>query len=410
MTEALEGSREKRMVRYPSMEGAECPFPLFEHLRAHDPVKELPERPGVYLVAKYEDVRYVFAHPEVFSSYQSRAGLNGVDWALSPPHSNALIESDAPEHRAKRALLFAPLKPSRLRVYETKIREIVDQLIDAFIDRGRCDLVEEFAYPLPMRLTLWLMGVPEDDVEFIRFWARFEASGLSFMPSEYQEQQRRNGEQMMVYLTELIQQRYEQPRDDVLSLVIQTQVARDGDFDLPLVRSQIAILLGGGVVTTAHFLSNLLLLLLQNEKQMREARVDHSLIPRMIEEALRLDPPSVWIPRRVKVDTNVGSVRVPAGSYLLLLLSSANRDEAKFVGAETFDARRPNVREHMAFGHGPHFCLGAPLARIELRIALEQLMTRLDHLRVAADNDLTHVPSPSFRGLNKLHIEFAKAV
>jgi cytochrome P450 len=400
------GTIEEPVLNYPSTDGAECPFALFAHLREEAPVQELPERPGVYLVSRYDDVRYIFAHPELFSSYQSRAGLNGVDWALSAPQSNALIESDAPEHRPKRDLLFAALKPGKLRVYEERIRELVDELIDSFAEHGRCEFVSEFAHALPTRLTLWLMGVPDEDTDWIQFWARFEASGLSFMPPEFQEQQRVNGERMMEYLTRLLQYRFENPGDDVLTTVIDAQVSRDGQFDLPLVRSQVAILLGGGVVTTAHFLSSLMLLLIENPHLLRQASDDQKLIPKIIEEGLRLEPPSVWIPRRTKVDTELGGVHVPAGSYLVLLLTSANRDERHFECPEQFDVARRTIHDHVAFGYGPHFCIGAPLARIELRIAFERLLTRLGNIRLDVDNDFTHIRSPSFRGLNKLNIEF----
>jgi cytochrome P450 len=398
-------------VNYPSMEGAECPWPVFEYLRREAPVYQIPDRPNLYIVTRYDDVKAIFLNTEVFSSHNSRDGLLGFDILLSTASSggHGMIQTDPPAHKPKRDLGFAALKPARLKIYEPWIHEIAGDLIDKFIDEGRCEFVSEFATALPTILTLRLMGVPEEDMPWVQLWATFEASGASWMPKEFLERQRTNGAKMFEYLSARLQERYEQPRDDFMSAVIRAQIDRDGEFDLAEVRAQVAILLGGGVVTTAHFLSSLLLLLLQNPEQMAKVREDQKLIVRMIEEGVRLEPPAVWQPRRVTIDTELDGVRIPAGSFVLLMQGAANRDESKFDCPAKFDVTRDNADQHLSFGQGPHRCLGAPLARMEVRIAFQHLLTRLHNIRLAPGNDLTHIPSPSFRGLKRLEIEFERA-
>jgi cytochrome P450 len=393
------------------MEGAECPWPVFEYLRREAPVYQLPDRPNIYVITRYEDVRYVFATPEIFSSFNSRDGLLGFDILLSTSSSGGkgMIQTDAPDHKPKRALGFAALRPARLKAFDPLIHQIVDGLIDGFIDDGQCNFVEAFATQLPTILTLRLMGVPEEDMPWVRLWATFEASGASWMPKDFLERQRENGAKMFDYLTARLQERYENLGEDLMSDVIRAQVKRDGEFDLPEVRAQVAILLGGGVVTTAHFLSSLLLLLIQHPEQMAMVRRDPKLIVPVIEEGIRLEMPAVWQPRVVTRDVELAGVTIPAGSYALAMQGAANRDETKFECPANFDITRPNAHEHLSFGHGPHMCLGMPLARMEVRIALERLLARLENIRLAPGNDLTHIPSPSFRGLNRLDIEFDNA-
>jgi hypothetical protein len=393
---------------YPSIEGAQCPWPFLDHLLGEEPVYQIPDRPDLYVVTRHEDVREVFRNPEVFSSFNSRSGLNGQGLLLGGDSSagKLMIETDPPLHRAKRQIGFAPLQPRRLKRYEPKIREISDTLIDAFAGEGACEFVGAFASELPVVLTRELMGVPEEDTPWVRLWATFETSGLSWMPPEFQEQQRRNGERMQAYLDAKVTERYEQHGDDWISDVIRAQVERDGEFDHTEVRTQVAHLLGGGIVTTAHFLSNMMMLVAQHPEQADRARAEPALIPRLVEEGLRIEPSVMWVPRRVAVDTEIDGRPIPAGSYLVVLVGAANRDERKFECPHAFDSERPNAHEHLAFGQGPHFCLGAALARLEVAIAFERLLARLGDIRLAEGNDLARIPSPSFRGLKKLYIEF----
>ena len=397
-------------VDYPGLEGSECPWPLLERLRDEAPVYELPDRPGVFVVSRYDDVRFILGHTELFSSSAVRAGLSGFSLVDVPsPADRVMNETDDPEHERKRRIAFAPLKPGRLKAYEPMITDLVDGLIDGFVDDGRVEFVEQFAHQLPVKLTCRLMGVPESDEGFVRTWGRFESSGLAWMDDEFKATQRENSKKMLDYLTELLLERRVRPGDDVMSAVIQEQIDRDGGFRLADVRAQTAILLGGGVVTAAHFLSSGMHLLVSNPDQMAMLKADPRLIPGMIDEALRLEPPSVWQPRRAAQDVELSGVRVPAGSYLLMVFGSGNRDQRHFECPERFDVERPNAKDHLSFGYGAHFCLGAPLARLELRIAFERLLARLADIRFAPGNGFQHIRSVSFRGLQRLELEFDRA-
>jgi cytochrome P450 len=196
-------------LTYPGPAGSECPWPLLEKLRAEASVYELPYRPGVYVVSRYADVRYILGNPQLFSSGGVRAQLSGFDLIDVPSEDDRVMnESDDPAHALKRRIGFAPLKPGRLKSYEPLILDLVDELIDRFVDDGRVEFVNQFAQPLPARLTCRLMGVPLEDEDFVRSWGRFESSGLAWMDDEFKQRQRSNSAKMLEYLTKLIQARH----------------------------------------------------------------------------------------------------------------------------------------------------------------------------------------------------------
>jgi cytochrome P450 len=396
------------MVAYPSVEGAESPWEFLDYLRDNAPVHQIPDRPNLFVVTRYEDARRVFSEPQRFSSTGTRAALYGFDPMLgtAPGESRLMTEFDPPALKPKRDLGFAALKPGKLRAYEPMILDIVEDLIDAFEPRGSCEFIDEFARALPTRLTVGLMGVSEDDVPFVQKWARFEASGLVFMPTEFQENQRRVAHQMSTYVTERVLERHADPQEDVISEIATAQVARDGELDLAEVTSVVSALLIGGIVTTGHFVGSMMLLLAQHPDDQSRLRANPSLIPKAIEEGLRVEPPALWHVRRVVAETELGGVSLPVGSVLLVMNGAANRDSSRFACPAHFDLERANSREHVAFGYGPHSCLGAPLARLELRIGLERLLARLDNIRLAPGGELTHLPSPHFRGFERLDLEF----
>jgi cytochrome P450 len=395
-------------ISYPSVKGAECPYPLYEKWRSVEPVRPVDGHPDWFTVSRYADCLYVLRHPEIYSSVGSRSRMASIDANLGDRRVEgvSMIDSDPPHHRDARSLCTRMFTPRRLRTYEPVIRRIADELIDAFADRGRVEFVNEFASPLSIRVTSELFGIPRADEQWIKEWGTLEASGLPWVSEERRRQQLVNGEQMREYLTEMLLDRYERPRDDVYSEIVQEQVRRTGTFDLAYALAQVSVLTAGGVITTAHLVGSAMLLLLSYPDQLAKVQADHELIPKMFDEAMRLESPSQWNPRVATVDTELAGVRIPAGSHVLVMFASANRDEQRWPAAERFDVTRPDANDHLAFGQGPHTCLGAQLARLEGRVAFEQLLTRLPGLRLAEGNDFTHLPSPSFRGLNHLLVEF----
>jgi len=395
-------------LHYPSSTGAECPYPVYDYWRSEEPVYLIPGRhPATFVVSRYEDVRFVARHPELFSSVHSRMGLNRFDFVGEGEAGvQTMLESDPPEARAKRDLAFAPLKPGRLREYAPWVEQIVDELIDGFAGRGSCDFVEEFARPLPVRVMMRLFGIPGEFWPMLYEWSDLEASGLSWLSPAQRDRQLCNARRFGEFLTERVAQSHAEPGEDVISEIIAAQVARDGTFNAAEVRAQASVVLAGGAATTQHMMGGAMLLLIEHPEELARARADLGRIPRILEEATRIESSVQWVPRVVKEAVEIAGVTLPVGSYVLCMWGSANRDPSRFEDPERFDPDRPELMAHMAFGSGPHTCLGAPLARLEGRIAFERLLTRLGDLSVDPDTEIRHVESPSFRGLEHLHLRF----
>jgi cytochrome P450 len=395
-------------VKYPSTDGAECPYPFYSWSQEHAPVYQLPGRPDLYFVSRHEDLAYVAEHTELFSSI-SRA----IDSPVFDPNFTAsgvpirpMIGADPPEAAIHRQFVRGPFKPAELRRREPMIRRVVAELIDSFADKGECEFINDFAAPLPAIVTCNFMGLGLDFVEDVKAWGQIEASGLPFLPPDRQSYQRTISESMAQRISEALAERLNGLGDDVLSQFMRDQVDRDGELSLPYVQSQAAVLLAGGVITTAHMLGMTMVLLLENPEAMSEVAADHSKIRRLLDESLRIESPVQWVPRRVLAETSLSGVQIPAGSYVLLGFGAANRDSMLFENSGQFDLDRPNAHRHVAFGHGIHFCLGAPLARLEGRLALEALLSRLKNIRLAPGAQVGHIDSPSFRGIRSLPLQF----
>lgn len=395
-------------VTYPSVEGAECPFPVYELLRAEAPVYKVPGKPH-YLVARHEDITYVLRHPEIFSSVRSRTGMTTTDHAGATTGASSFIETDDPEHKARRATLARPFTPGRVRIIEPSVHRLADELIDGFIDAEEVELVSQFCNLLPTMVISEMLGFGHEDLVWLQPWGLIEASGMYLLPPEEQEIQRGYSNVAIERLTAAILAREQTPTDDILSELIQQQTATFGCFDLDRVLADAATLYRGGIVTTAHLISSAFLLLLEHPEQMARVRADSSRIRVFIEECLRLEAPSQWNPRSVVQDTVLGGVAIPAGSHVLVLFASGNRDPEHFENPYEFDIDRPNAGDHTSFGLGTHFCLGAPLARLECKVAFEHLLRRLQDIRLAPGSTISHIRSASFRGVTALPLQFCKA-
>ena len=391
-------------VGYPSPAHAECPYPLYDELRRDLPVVRVEET-GDYLVTRFEDVHFALSRPDLFSS----------DVGAAAPRENSggyrsMLNTDPPEHAAKRRLAFDPFKPGRLRALEPDVRAIVDAVIDGFADAGAAELMEDFALPIPIKVTSLLMGLPEADYEQIKDWSSIEGSGRAYLHGEERERDRAKDKRMVEYLKALLRERRANPGEDVISEMIAAQVERDGTYDERILEAEGATLLLGGIVTTAHLIASTAHLLLASPATLAAVRGDHGRIPRVLEESLRIESPVQWRPRRCTQNTELGGVEIPEGARVLLVLGAANRDERCFAAPATLDPERANVKRHVAFGYGPHFCLGAPLARLEGRIAFERLLTRVDDLQLAVDPDsVPHIRSVLFRAPAALPVTFRNA-
>jgi len=357
-----------------SDEARRNPYPLYDQLRATSPVLHVPPPFNGWMVFDYEGVKRVLNDPECFSS-------------AVPAPPNWFIFSDPPRHSKLRALISRAFIPRVVTNLEPRIREISRRLLDAKVSAGRMDLATEYAVPLPMKVIAGMIGIPDSD------WERFKRWSDTILRISYARsggpQAAQAGKdfkvvtaEMKVALAEMIDMRRRDPTDDLLTRLVEAEV--DGEH---LTHDEILgffqLLLVGGQETTANLINNAILSLIENPDQLARLKARPDLMPSAIEEALRFRSPVQWVMRTPRHDIEIHGQTLPAGQLVLPMIGSANRDPRQFADANRFDiARHPNP--HIAFGQGIHFCLGAPLARTEAKIALTDLLGRLNNVELAA--------------------------
>jgi cytochrome P450 family 142 subfamily A polypeptide 1 len=324
----------------------------------------------------------------------------------SRPESSvpSMINFDAPEHTRRRRLISAGFTRRRVEDHEPYIRAKVTQLIDAVIDRGECDVVADLATPLPMYMIGELMGLPEEDHHTLLHWSDLFATGGAEVRTEVEQAVR----DWWVYITEKIEQRRGGEGTDLVSLVVNPADGEEPLTDVDLVFETMLVLVGGDE-TTRHVISAGVAALLQHPDQLAALRADPSLMSSAIEEMLRWATPVRNMNRTATADVEVNGQQVREGDRILLLYPSGNRDESVFIDPSRFDIRRtPN--DHVAFGaYGRHHCLGAPLARLELRVLFEELLRRFDDLELATDEPLPQRRGNFVLGLNQVPVRFRAA-
>jgi cytochrome P450 len=388
------------------------PYPFFAQLRKEAPVTFNPML-GMWLISRYDDITAVLNNP---SSYSSASAIASKD-KLTPEAQEILgpgpilhdspLNMDPPAHTRLKRLLQRGFTPAKISRLEPRIRQMAHALIDGFIHEGRVNLMERFASPLPVQVILSMVGVPQEDMEKVRGWSA-ALFGLIFaqVPPEAQPALARGVVEYRDYCTQLIGQRRRQPQEDLTSDLIAAEP--DGEA---LTTPELTSLIGGALLAAGHETTTSQLgltvkNLLEQPERWRRLREDRSLIPRAVEECMRLEGVAPGLTRTATEDSVVGGVLLPKGSRLLLLYSSANHDEAHFQEPERFDLRREGP-QHLNFGRGIHFCLGAQLARLELRVALELLLERLPELRLVPGQDYGyHQEMVILRSIRKLEVEW----
>ena len=384
---------------YPSLDIRANPYPVHELLRTKTPVYKVPGR-NEFVISRHRDVVHVLSHPALFSSAFSRH-------ADKPGRRADVLESDPPQHKQQRALCFAGLKPGRLHAHLDHIQDIIDGLIDDFIDDGAFEFVRQFAAPLPVHVLTAVFGLPFDEMWQIQSETPFVGTARTYLGEQEQAHDARRSMRQYEYLGQQLRDRYETPRDDLLTELIQLQIAGDGAVDLDYLQAEVDELFIGGLHTAVYLMTNAMRLLAEHPDQMRRLREHPELISRMLEETIRVESPVQWVPRVTTEPTVMHGTDIPAGASVLVLVAAANRDPEVFPSPERFDIDRPNVKEHMGWGHGIHFCLGAPLARHEARIAFERLLARLGDIRLTpSENAFEPVASPAHISVQALHLSF----
>ncbi|MFD9869598.1 cytochrome P450 [Streptomyces niveus] len=396
-------------------EFATDPYPAYAWLREHAPVHRtrLPSGVDAWLVTRYADARRALADPRlsknpVHHAEQPHAkGKTGIPGERGAELMTHLLNIDPPDHTRLRRLVSQAFTPRRVAEFAPRVQELTDGLIDAFAAKGEADLIHDFAFPLPIYAICDLLGVPREDQDDFRDWAGMmirhgggPRGGVA-----------RSVKKMRGYLAELIHRKRDDPGDDLISGLI-----RASDHGEHLTENEAAamafILLFAGFETTVNLVGNGTYALLRNPGQ--RARLQRSLdagesalLATGIEELLRHDGPvemATW--RYATEPVELGGQSVAVGDPVLVVLAAADRDPERFADPDRLDLSRGD-NKHLGYGHGIHYCLGAPLARLEGQTALRTLLTRLPDLRLAVDpSDLRWRGGLIMRGLRTLPVQF----
>lgn len=406
-----------------------CPYPIFAGLREADGVPYNADL-GAWIISRYDDVRAILRDTERYSSLSptgpAQAGealMAGIMELMKDPEMAAvlgsntmtrgrvavLLNADPPDHRRQRKLVNPAFRPDRIRAMEPAMVEVTERLLaDVVADlstSGATDVVKRFAVGLPMTIIAMALGVADDDLATFKRWSDDivmpvgnhspsveQVKGFLISTKEFTE-----------YFLAQIAVRKESPTEDLLSDIANARIDGEELTD----DEQLGMLqqfLVAGNETTTNLIANIIRRLAEDPALQERVRAEPALIEGLVEEMLRLEAPVGGLFRQAKVDVEVAGTRIPAGDHLWLLFASANRDGCKFASPDEVDPERANVKEHLAFGNGEHFCPGAGLARSEARIAITHLLGTLRNIRLAPDNDFHYGDSFVLRGLTGLRI------
>ena len=389
------------------------PYPFFALARDVAPVFHAPEIDH-WVVSRYADVKRVLLDPDTFSaantiapitplSTEARAILHDGGWGQRP----ALGNNDPPDHARFRRNVQRAFTPRRVAELEPFVRATVEAAVAHIAPRGQADLMAEVIYDLPALVILELLGIPEDGVPIVREAGDNRIAFVWGRPTPAEQVRlARAMVRFWHYLRGLIDERLDEPRDDLTSALLAVRAGDDEVFTLDEIASVLFAVLTAGHETTSSLIGNGTRRLLEEQEIWARLRAKPTLIPAAVEEILRYDGPVVAWRRRARRKVEIAGTVVPGGAQLLLLLGSANRDGTVFDEPDRLDILRANAGAHLSFGHGIHFCLGAALARLEARVALEVLTARLPSLRLVAGGQLPLVPNVSFRGHTRLEVEW----
>ena len=375
----------------------ENPYPYYTYLREHAPAYQI-EGLGFWALSRYDDVDYVLKNPNLFSSATFLASMIGD---LNPvPEAPSLVSCDPPDHTRLRKLVNKAFTPRIIRSLESRIREVAQELVGQLAGKSEFDLVYDLSSPLPVIVIAEMLGVkPEDRADFKRWSDDIVLATNRMFTAEDEKRIRESIAEFRVYFQDVITERRKEPREDLTTALIQAE-EEDQKLNEWEVLSLLTLLLVAGNETTTNLIGNMMLALLGHPEQMEKLRADPSLIPNAIEETLRFDGPVQGLVRQLTQDVEIAETTLPANTLVFPLVASANRDERKFANPEQFDISR-DTEGHIAFGYGIHYCLGAQLARLEAKIAFEELFAQFPSL-TETDAPITRMESLIVRGPKSL--------
>lgn len=375
------------------------PYPTYARLRERGPLHwvRMPDGQESWLVVGVEEARDALTDARL-SKDLARIGASSLDLELLGPH---LLVSDPPRHTRLRRLVSREFTPRRVESMREGVRRQAHQLLDEMAPANRADLIESYAFPLSIGVICELLGVPAMDRTSFRAWSNAINApvGIQSKLTAFRE--------LADYLADLVENKRGERGDDLLSTLIRT-TDEDGDRLSPEeLRSMAYLLLSAGHETTVNLISNGVHALLRHPGQLRSLRGDFTLIDRAVEEMLRYEGPIEMATFRFAVEpVTIGDTVIPAGDPVLVALGAANRDKDRFEDAERFDIER-DTQGHLAFGHGIHYCLGAPLARLEGAVAIRALLERCPGLALDAElEELNWLPGSLLRGVRRLPVRW----
>ena len=384
------------------------PYPVFDRMRQADPVFAQPGMDGqtmIWFLTRYDDVelllrddvRFVRDYRNALPPEQTE--LQNELQVLLNAH---MLNKDGAEHRRLRNLVSTAFTPGRVRALRPRIQAITDQLIDGVQQRGQMDLIADYAFQVPTIVISELLGVPVEDRTRFKAW-----SNAFVAPALDEASQTRAAEllqEFVSYLRELFATRRQAPQDDLISALLRAHEAGDQLSEAELFSTTVLLIVAGHE-TTVNLIGNAVLALLRQPEIQRRLMQDSDLMEVAVEEFLRYDSPvERALVRWAAQDTVIGGQQIKKGDIVIGVVGAANRDPEHYAQPERLDLQR-GAHRHLAFGHGAHYCLGAPLARLEGEIALNTLLRRLPNLRLAvAESELVWRTVPMFRGLVALPV------
>ena len=392
------------------------PFPFYQWAHANAPVLEMPGS-GFRVVMSFSLCSEASSRPEDFSNDFSKAlsGAMSEDPQVAAilaegwPQINTLLTADPPVHTRFRKLVNLAFSMPRVNALESGIRQKINSLIDDFIDRGECEFVEEFCVPLPVRVICEQLGFDLSWHSDVKRWSDAFADRLGHMISHEREME--CAKEIVEFQNAVkikIDERRAAPTDDLLSAVVNATMEGERPLEDAEILSIAQQLMVAGNETTTHAIAGGIVHFCNNPDQVAKLRADPSLIPNAVEEVLRLDTPTAGMWRVVKRDCELGDHQFKANEVIILRYAAANRDPAQFPDPDKFDVERKNARTHMAFGKGIHMCVGNMLSRKEMTLAFQEILNRMDDIRLADGAKLEVAPNMLLRGYVAVPITFRK--
>lgn len=400
----------------------QCPFPQYAQMREEQPVMHI-ESMGMFLVTRHDLVLQIIRDVETYSSRFGGASMPLPDddrkkmeavMKEGYPRMATMLTADMPDHTRYRRLISKAFTPKVIAELEPKIREITTRLIDAFIDDDSIEFVEQFGVPLPVEVIAHALNVPDDRLADFKRWSDDSIAGIGTQISIDQRVEAERGvNEYQHYFAAELEKRKTEPQDDLLTNLLNARVDDDDPditdkrpLDMAEMLSMVQQLLVAGNETTTKLLTESMRLIAETPGEWEKLREDPSRAPMMVEEALRLTTPTQGMFRIATKDHELEGVQIPKGARIVIVFASANRDTELFEDPDSFCPERDNLRDHLAFGKGIHFCLGAALSRLEGKVALEELSRRIESFSMAESNEYTYFPSFLLRGLTRLDVEF----